>query len=185
MSYKSYSAIDPYALRPTIEMKNAKMMMPVMDGNGFMSLPTMNASYQDPNQISSQSMSNNPGVSINPGKSTNLVPNQKYNNSSGPSAFNKNLTAAATRANLPTEWLGSLTELVRRESGFNPNAKNPTSTAYGYGQFLASTRANYEKKMGLNYNNPVDQLVMMAQYVKDRYKTPQNAVAFWDKNHWY
>lgn len=39
--------------------------------------------------------------------------------------------------------------------------------------------------MGLNYSNPVDQLIMMAQYVKDRYGTPEKALQFWDKNKWY
>jgi hypothetical protein len=170
MTYKSYSVLDPYALRPGLEMKNAKMSLPVMNADGFMSLPVMNA----------------PTMPTNESQSTpNLVPNQKFNQASGPNVFNQHLTAAAAKAQLPASWLGALTELVRRESGFNPTAKNPKSTAYGYGQFLASTRANYEKKMGLNYNNPVDQLVMMSQYVKDRYKTPQQAIAFWDKNHWY
>lgn len=82
-------------------------------------------------------------------------------------------------------WAPILTEIVKRESSFNPKAKNPKSTAHGYAQFLNSTRANYEKKTGLNYDDPVHQLVMMAQYVKDRYKTPAAALAFWNKNHWY
>lgn len=79
-----------------------------------------------------------------------------------------------------------MVELVGRESSWNPKADNPTSTAYGYGQFLDSTRANYKKKFpNLNYNNPVDQLVLMMHYVKDRYGTPEKALAFWDKNKWY
>jgi hypothetical protein len=102
----------------------------------------------------------------------------------GTAAFNANL-AEANRRGVPASWNGILTEIVRRESGFNPNAKNPKGTAYGYGQFLASTRANYEKKMGMSYSDPVNQLIMMAQYVKDKYGSPQNALAFWNKNHWY
>src|SRR5690606_9261952 len=35
----------------------------------------------------------------------------------------------------------ALIELVRRESGWNPTAQNPTSTAYGLFQFLNSTWA--------------------------------------------
>jgi hypothetical protein len=35
--------------------------------------------------------------------------------------------------------------------------------------------------MGLDYNDPVNQLIMMAQYVKDRYGTPENALKFWIK----
>ena len=86
---------------------------------------------------------------------------------------------------VPASWATALTELVGRESSWSPTAKNPKSTAHGYAQFLNATRSNYEKKTGLNYSNPVHQLVMMAEYVKDRYGTPEKALAFWDKNKWY
>ncbi|WP_108669558.1 transglycosylase SLT domain-containing protein [Peribacillus acanthi] len=91
----------------------------------------------------------------------------------------------AIKLGVPSSWATSLTELVGRESSWNPKADNPKSTAYGYGQFIKDTRAAYEKKTGLDYDNPVHQLVMMAQYVKDKYKTPDKALAFWDANHWY
>ncbi|WP_026562496.1 hypothetical protein [Bacillus sp. J37] len=91
----------------------------------------------------------------------------------------------AIKMGVPASWAAPLTELVGRESSWNSSAKNPKSTAHGYGQFLNSTRRNYEKKTGLDYSNPVHQLVMMAEYVKDRYGTPEKALAFWDKNNWY
>ena len=103
---------------------------------------------------------------------------------SGNAAFNQNLQAAINRGVDP-HWGPILTEIIKRESGFNPTAKNPTSTAYGYAQFLNSTRSAYEKKTGLNYNDPVNQIIMMAQYVKDRYGTPQNALNFWNSHQWY
>jgi SLT domain-containing protein len=93
--------------------------------------------------------------------------------------------SAAVKMGLPKEWTPLLSEIVKRESSFDPTAKNPTSSAYGYGQFVKKTRAQYEKSSGLNYDNPVHQLVMMGQYVKDRYGTPSKALAFWNKNHWY
>lgn len=86
---------------------------------------------------------------------------------------------------LDSSWVGALNYIVGKESSYNSSAKNPTSSAYGYGQFLNSTRANYEKKMGLSYSNPVNQLLMTVQYMKDRYGTPQNAIAFKQKNGWY
>lgn len=99
--------------------------------------------------------------------------------------FDQHLAAALAQSGVTPDWASGMTELVRRESSFNPRAKNPKSTAYGYGQFLAATRANYEKKMGLDYDNPVHQLVMMMQYVKDRYGTPDQAIAFHDAKNWY
>lgn len=102
----------------------------------------------------------------------------------GTAAFNANL-AAANKQGVDPSWNDAMTYIVGKESGYDPNAANPTSTARGYAQFLASTRQAYQKQLGLDYNNPVDQLVMMQQYLKDRYKTPQGALAFWQKNHWY
>ncbi|WP_051291324.1 transglycosylase SLT domain-containing protein [Fictibacillus gelatini] len=107
-----------------------------------------------------------------------------YTTSSGPKSFQKNM-AAAVKMGVDPAWVPLLSEIVRRESSYNPTAKNPKSTAYGYAQFLSSTRRAYEKKTGLNYNNPVHQLVMMAQYVKDRYGTPAKALAFWNAHKWY
>lgn len=100
-------------------------------------------------------------------------------------SFVGHLTSAVTSGSIPKNWALGLAELVGRESSWNPSAKNKSSSAHGYGQFLSATRAQYEKKMGLNYSNPTHQLIMMAQYVKDRYGTPEKALAFWDKNRWY
>lgn len=99
--------------------------------------------------------------------------------------FTKDLSVALSRAGVSPDWASGITELVKRESGFNPKAKNPTSTAHGYAQFLKSTRSNYEKKTGLSYDVPVNQLIMMMQYVKDRYGSPDKALNFWNKNNWY
>jgi muramidase (phage lysozyme) len=103
----------------------------------------------------------------------------------GYESFKKNLNTALSQSGFDPGWAVPLTEIVKKESSFNPKAKNPNSSAYGYGQFLSSTRANYEKKLGLSYDNPVNQLVMMMNYVKDRYKTPEAALNFWNKNKWY
>lgn len=104
-----------------------------------------------------------------------------------PASFNRDMSAAIQKG-VPFAWAKQLTELVGRESSFRPNIKNPTSSAHGYAQFLNSTVAAYKKRYpNLNYNNPVDQLVLMYHYVKDRYGSPEHALAMWEhrKPHWY
>jgi hypothetical protein len=104
-----------------------------------------------------------------------------YASYGGYKTFKKNFSSSG----VDPKWFDLMAEIVKRESGFNPNAQNPTSSAHGYGQFLTQTRLNYEKKLGLNYDNPVDQITMMAEYIKDRYKTPANALKFWKEHNWY
>lgn len=73
-------------------------------------------------------------------------------------------------------------ELIYRESKWNSEAKNPKSTAYGLGQFLNSTW----KTVGCEKtSDPYKQIDCTLDYVEARYKTPQGAIKFWNKNHWY
>ncbi|WP_394137416.1 aggregation-promoting factor C-terminal-like domain-containing protein [Cytobacillus oceanisediminis] len=103
----------------------------------------------------------------------------------GYQAYKGHLKTALQSGKIPATWVVPLTELIGRESTWNAKADNSKSTAWGYGQFLESTRKDYEKKTGLSYNNPVNQIIMTAQYVKDRYGTPEKALQHWDKNKWY
>lgn len=73
---------------------------------------------------------------------------------------------------------------MSRESSLNPNAKNPKSSAAGYFQFLDATRKNYGGNK-VNWNDPNVQVNAGLQYIIDRYGTPEDALAFWDKNKWY
>jgi len=116
---------------------------------------------------------------------SNFTKLKQAKNSSSFQSYLGHLKSAVNSGLVPSNWALALSELVGRESSWNSGAKNPNSTASGYGQFLNSTVSQYAKKTGLNYNNPVHQLGMMAQYVKDRYGSPEKALAFWDKNRWY
>jgi hypothetical protein len=78
------------------------------------------------------------------------------------------------------QW-GALEELVTRESSWNPEAQNPTSTAYGLFQFLDSTWANYGQKT----SDPAAQARAGLAYIRDRYGSPQAALSFHDKNNYY
>jgi TP901 family phage tail tape measure protein len=74
--------------------------------------------------------------------------------------------------------------LVMKESGGNPNARNPSSGAYGLGQFLGSTATAYAKYGALS-PDPVQQIQAMAQYIADRYGNPSSALGFHNANNWY
>lgn len=85
------------------------------------------------------------------------------------------LIEAATRRGVP-HWSASpdLAFIIRRESGFNPRADNPTSTAYGLFQMLVETSSD-----------PYRQTINGIRYIEGRYGNPARAVAFWNRHHWY
>jgi hypothetical protein len=72
--------------------------------------------------------------------------------------------------------------LGMKESGWNNNAQNPTSTAYGIGQFLDST---WKGVGGSKTSDPRLQVQYMAQYIKNRYGSPSRALAFHNAHNWY
>jgi hypothetical protein len=72
--------------------------------------------------------------------------------------------------------------LGMKESGWRNTAQNPTSTAYGIGQFLNSTWKGY----GIpKTSDPALQVEAMARYIKARYGSPSRALAFHYRNNWY
>lgn len=74
--------------------------------------------------------------------------------------------------------------LVNSESSGVPSIRNPSSGAFGLGQFLGSTAAAYAK-FGALSRNPVKQIEAMAQYILDRYVNPTRAKAFHLAHNWY
>lgn len=80
------------------------------------------------------------------------------------------------------DQFGDLNWLLTRESGWNPNAQNPTSTAYGLFQFLNSTWGTVG---GHKTSDPKLQLEYGLKYIRQRYGDVKGARAFWNRNHWY
>lgn len=79
------------------------------------------------------------------------------------------------------EWAAAVT-LEMMEAGFNNLAQNPTSTAFGMGQFLDSTWASY----GIpKTSDPGLQSEAMARYIGARYHDPLGALAHERAFHWY
>ncbi len=77
--------------------------------------------------------------------------------------------------------IGPLISLWNRESGWNPNAQNPTSTAYGIAQFLDSTWAPYGAKTASGYK----QVFYGEEYIRDRYGDPAAAWGHEQRFGWY
>jgi septal ring factor EnvC (AmiA/AmiB activator) len=74
--------------------------------------------------------------------------------------------------------------IIMHESGGDPTADNPRSTAFGLGQLLLDGRIHY---LGTNADT-IDcglQLQAFRGYVRDRYGTAENARAFWLSHGWY
>jgi hypothetical protein len=81
------------------------------------------------------------------------------------------------------QW-NALSRLITGESGWNPNAQNPTSTAYGLFQFLNSTWAGtgFAKS-----SSPAVQAAAGMVYIRSRYGSPAAAYGAWSSRspHWY
>ena len=77
---------------------------------------------------------------------------------------------------------GCLDALWQAESGWNPNAQNPTSTAYGIAQFLDGTWAS----TGIaKTSDPFRQIDAGLIYIEERYGSPCAAWDFHQANNWY
>ena len=96
-----------------------------------------------------------------------------------PSGSHKNwLKQAGIKSNFD-KW----NYIINHESGWNPKAQNPSSSAYGIGQALPPSKM---ASFGSDYmTNPITQLKWMKSYVNGRYGGINNAYAFWKNHHWY
>ncbi len=81
----------------------------------------------------------------------------------------------------PPQW-DALSRLIQKESSWDPNAQNPTSTAYGLFQFLNSTWGTVG---ATKTSNPGLQAEAGLRYIKNRYGTPAGALGFHNRNNYY
>jgi len=91
---------------------------------------------------------------------------------------------AYLESGFPPGQFKDLKFILSHESGFNPNARNPSSGAYGLGQFLGHEHDKYGA-MGAYSGNAYLEAQAMLSYISDRYGTPANAAAFWKGHNWY
>lgn len=76
-----------------------------------------------------------------------------------------------------------LDALYMSESGWNPHADNPTSSAYGIPQAL--TGGTHDDLPADYMTNPVSQIRWGLQYIKNSYGTPCAAWEFKQSHQWY
>jgi septal ring factor EnvC (AmiA/AmiB activator) len=96
----------------------------------------------------------------------------------GPSAGGSGRRCDLSGTSAAERWI------ILRESGGDPTADNPASTAFGLGQLLLGNRILY---LGEDYatTDCGRQLWAFRAYVRDRYGTAERAKAFWQANGWY
>lgn len=82
-------------------------------------------------------------------------------------------------AGIPESEWGYVDYIVRRESGWNPNATNRSSGACGLVQALPCS------KVPGNGYDPVDNLRWSNGYAVGRYGSWAGAYAFWISHHWW
>lgn len=79
----------------------------------------------------------------------------------------------------PQEWK-KLDYIIERESGWNPNALNEGSGAYGIPQILPSAHPGVKLQ-----DDPMGQIRWLLNYIKGRYGGPQNAYQHKQQTGWY
>lgn len=75
--------------------------------------------------------------------------------------------------------------IISRESSWNPNAKNPRSSASGLGQFIDANARHYLGSAPMR-SHPFDQqLAAVIRYTSDRYGGLVPAMEYWKRNNHY
>lgn len=89
----------------------------------------------------------------------------------------KGLAEPLVAARFGTGQFAAFNAIVTHESGWNLQATNPSSGAYGLGQALPATK--------IKDRSPLGQIKWVIDYIAQRYGTPAHAWAIWQIQHWY
>ncbi|WP_235529930.1 MULTISPECIES: lytic transglycosylase domain-containing protein [unclassified Nocardioides] len=82
-----------------------------------------------------------------------------------------------------SDQFGCLDSLWTKESGWNPSADNPSSSAYGIPQALPGSKMS---SAGADWaTNPATQIRWGLGYIQDRYGTPCSAWGHSQSHNWY
>lgn len=127
---------------------------------------------------------------VAPAPAAPAAPAPVASNLQGKAAYQQYAAQELTRRGLngPAE-LQCLIPIWERESNWNPNAANPSSTARGIPQMMMNIHygANWQTSAaGVAYlTNPQVQIDKGLDYIAGRYGTPCNAWQIWQTQHWY
>lgn len=119
--------------------------------------------------------------SSTPASLAGVIGKRNYITGRGDAAIRAAAQQVASRMGWGPDQFAAWDALINAESGWRPTAQNPTSTAYGLGQFLNGTWGAYGPKT----SDPALQLDYMARYIKNRYKDPVSALLFHSKKNYY
>jgi hypothetical protein len=94
------------------------------------------------------------------------------------------LQEAMSLEGVPASWGNALTFIMARESGGNVGVRNPYHSARGLFQ-LTAANYHYNPKGANSFGNGVEEAQGGIRYIKARYGTAENAIAFWERHSWY
>lgn len=86
-------------------------------------------------------------------------------------------------AGIPESAWAATNYIISHESGWSPQAVNPSSGAYGLAQALPASK--YQSAGSDWRTNPVTQLKWFKGYCDSRYGSIQGAYAYWQVHHCY
>lgn len=97
--------------------------------------------------------------------------------------ISENKEAIMSAAGVPEDQYQYADYIIKRESGWDPTAANPVSSAYGLcqalpGKKMASAGSDWE-------TNAVTQMKWCDGYATSRYGSWEKAYNFWIENHWW
>ncbi|MGA5700569.1 transglycosylase SLT domain-containing protein [Peterkaempfera bronchialis] len=89
----------------------------------------------------------------------------------------------AAQAMVPAGQWAAFDAIISHESGWNPQAVNASSGAYGLAQALPGSKM---ASVGSDWKtNAGTQIKWALSYMNDRYGSPNAAWSFWQTHHWY
>jgi hypothetical protein len=94
------------------------------------------------------------------------------------------LNQAMALENVPASWRPGLTYIMAQESGGKVDAKSPVHSARGLFQ-LTAANYHYNPNGAASFGNAVEEAQGGIRYIRARYGTADNAMAFWQQHHWY